>query len=81
MLDSGFHKQKIRAFRNPDSLTWGDFFKSSTDTDVIIVSSEDSAKTFVYVYFLFDSQECPSWLVFTRGSTIVFAPGIHANKW
>ena len=22
--DSGFHKQKIHGFRNPDSLTWGD---------------------------------------------------------
>ena len=52
-----------------------------TDTDVIVVSLEDSGKTFVYVFFLFDSQECPSGRVFTRGSTIVFAPCIHANKW
>ena len=37
-------------------------------------------KTFLYVFFLFDSQECPSGRVFTRGSTIVFAPCIHANK-
>ena len=42
---------------------------------------EDSGRTFVYVFFLFDSQECPSRRVFTRGSTIVFAPCIHANKW
>ena len=35
---------------------------------------------FLY-FFLFDSQECPSRPVFTRGSTIVFAPCIHANKW
>ena len=47
----------------------------------VVVSSEDSGKTFVYVFFLFDSQECPSGRVFTRGSTIVFAPCIHANKW
>ena len=45
-----------------------------TDTEVIVVSSEDSGKTFVYVFFLFDSQECPSGRVFTRGSTIVFSP-------
>ena len=32
------------------------------------------------VFFLFDSQECPSGRVFTRGSTIVFAPCIHANE-
>ena len=50
-----------------------------TDTDVIVVSLEDSGKTFVYVFFLFDSQERPSGRVFTRGSTIVFAPCIHAN--
>ena len=31
-----------------------------THTDVIVISSEDSGKTFVYVFFLFDSQECPS---------------------
>ena len=33
---------------------------------------------FMY-FFLFDSQECPSARVFTRGSTIVFTPCIHAN--
>ena len=45
-------------------------------------SSEDSGNTFVYVFFLFNFQECPSGRVFTRGSTIiVFAPCIHANKW
>ena len=35
---------------------------------------------FMY-FFLFDSEECPSGRVFTRGSTIVFASCIHANKW
>ena len=35
---------------------------------------------FMYFFFLV-SQECPSGWVFTRGSTIVFAPCIHANKW
>ena len=47
-----------------------------TDTDVIVVSSEDSGKTFVYVFFLLDSQECPSGRVFTQRSTIVFAPAL-----
>ena len=53
----------------------------TNDTNVIVVSSEDSGKTFVYVFFSFDSQECPSGWVFTQGSTILFAPCIHANKW
>ena len=26
LVDSGFQKQKIPGFRNPDSLTWGNFY-------------------------------------------------------
>ena len=37
-----------------------------TDTDVIVVSSEDSRKTCLCIFFIRFDQECPSGRVFTR---------------
>ena len=51
-----------------------------TDTDVIVVSSEDSGKTFVYVFLYSIPKSVPlGW--FPLRDRQLFAPSIHANKW
>ena len=61
----------------------GDFAvisSSLTDTDVIVVSSEDLGKTFVYVFLYSIPKSVPlGW--FSLRDRQLFAPSIHANKW